>query len=144
MKKVFNLKGQTLIELILAMGLAVIIFPALLTGFMTSREGKVQQGLRVQAVALLKESEQAVKSVRNNDWSAIAVNGTYHPILSGSVWALASDSAVTNNFTQVIAISDVNRNSSGDIVASGGVVDPSTKQVVITISWSTPVASSGQ
>ena len=142
MKKFINLKGQTLIELILAMGLAVIIFPALLTGFITSREGKVQQSQRMQAVTLLKESEQAVKSVRSNDWSAIATNGTYHPVLTGSAWALASGSAITNGFTEQIVISSVSRNSSGDVVTSGGVVDPSTKQVAITISWSSPIASS--
>src|SRR5438128_746265 len=72
------LRGQTLVELLLAMGLAALIFPALLSGFMSSREGKVQQGLRMQAVALLKETEQAVKSVHNNDWSTFAVNGTNH------------------------------------------------------------------
>ena len=43
MKRIFNQRGQTIIELILAMGLAALIFPTLLAGFMSSREGKVSR-----------------------------------------------------------------------------------------------------
>ncbi|HEX8932443.1 MAG TPA: hypothetical protein VF810_04770 [Patescibacteria group bacterium] len=138
MKKIFKLKGQTLIELVLAMGLAAVIFPALLTGFMTSREGKAQAAARMQAVALLKENEQAVRSVRNNSWNNFALDGTFHPVLSGFVWTLAPGTAQINNFMQAINISDVYRDNTGAIAASGGTYDPSTKKVVITISWTQP------
>jgi type II secretory pathway pseudopilin PulG len=142
MKKLFTNHGQALVELVLAMGIAAIIFPALLAGFMTSREGKTQQGLRMQAVALLKQTEQAVRSVKDSGWTTFAVNGTYHTTLSGNTWALAANSAVVNGFTQEVVISDVNRNNNGDIVMSGGTLDPMTKRVVMTISWSTPMSSS--
>ncbi len=142
MKKLFKFKGQTLVELILAMGIAALIFPALLTGFISSREGKVQETKRMEAITLLKEAEQAVRSVRNNNWNTFAVNGTFYPALSGSVWTLVSGTTVTNGFTQAIEISDVSRNTAGDIVSSGGTNDPSSKKVVITISWTQPNISS--
>lgn len=137
----FN-RGQTLIELILAMGLAALIFPALFTGFITSREGRAQQEQRLQAIALLKETEQAVKSIRNTSWNAFATNGTYHPVLGVSTWTLVAGTATVNGLTQQIVISDVNRNSTGDIVLSGGTTDPSTKKAEITVSWSKPFTSS--
>lgn len=142
MKKLFQCRGQTLIELILAMGLAAIILPALMAGFMSSREGKVQQGQRMQAIALLKETEQAVKSIRNTGWNNFATNGTYHPVLGSSSWSFASGTIATNGFTQEVVISDVSRNANGDIVISGGTNDPSTKKVVITIFWTQPQTSS--
>ncbi|HSA83380.1 MAG TPA: type II secretion system protein [Patescibacteria group bacterium] len=134
--------GQTLIELVLAMGLAAIIFPALLTGFVTSREGRVQQEQRLQAITLLKETEQAVRAVRKNDWASFAVDGIYHPVVAGSTWQLASNTIDVNGFTQQILVSSVNRNTNGDIVTIGGMNDPSTKRVAVTISWSSPYASS--
>lgn len=134
--------GQTFIELILAMGLAAIIFPTLLVAFMSTREGRPQQEQRLQAIALLKETEQAVKSVRNSGWSTFATNGTFHPTISGTAWTLSSGTGTVNGFTQSVVVSDVARNGNGDIVTSGGTTDPSTKRVEITISWTQPQPSS--
>ncbi len=39
-------------------------------------------------------------------------------------------------------ISDVQRNGSGAIVTTGGTVDPSTKKIVSTVSWTLPLPSS--
>ncbi len=135
--------GQSLIELLLAIGLASILLPALITGLVTSRGGKAQQSQRVQAVSLLRETQEAVRSLRNRDWSNLAINGTYHPVISGTYWTSASGSITTNGFTQSYTISGVNRDSNGIIVsAPNGTLDPSTKKVDITISWTQPYASS--
>lgn len=145
MKKFFNCKGETLIELVLAMGLAALIFPALLGAFMSTREGKAQENVRMQAVALLKETEQAVKSVRSNGWNTfinVTMDSPYHPLIASSKWSLASGTQTSNGLTQSVVISNVSRNSNGDIVMSGGTDDPSTKKVTITISWTQPFTSS--
>ena len=144
MKKTLQ-KGQMLIELLLTMGLAAIILPALLTGFVTSREGKPQELQRMQAVTLLKETEQAVKSIRNKDWTTFASlsgKGVLHPIISGTSWATASGSETINTITRQFIVSDINRNTNGAIASSGGTLDPSTKRVDITVSWSQPYAYS--
>src|SRR3990172_3870774 len=72
-------KGQSLVELILAVALASILLPALLTGLVSSREGKAQQDNRFTATAYLKEAVEAVRIVREAGWSGIATNGTYYP-----------------------------------------------------------------
>lgn len=136
-------KGQSLVELLIVMALAAILLPAFLGAIMASRQGKPQQGQRVQAIALLKETEKAVKSVRNNDWTTFATfSGTLHPVIYGSQWSLAQGVATTSGFTQQVVISDVYRNTSGAIVTSGGTKDPSTKKIDSTISWTQPRASS--
>ncbi len=141
MKKYFQ-EGQSLVELLVTIGVECILLPALITGLVTSREGKAQQNERVAAAALLRETEEAVRSIRNRDWSNISVNGTYHPVISGTMWASASGSITTNGFTQSYTISDVNRNSSGAIVpAPTGILDASTKKIDFTISWTKPFTS---
>lgn len=134
--------GVSLIELLLAIGLAGALMPAILTGFVTSRQGKVQEQQRTQALTLLKETSQALRSVRERGWPAFAVNGTYHPVVNGGQWTLASGSETVNGDTRSVVISDIQRDSNGAIVSSGGTSDPSTKKVTITVSWTTPYNSS--
>jgi len=136
--------GQSLIEIILVMGLSAIIFPALLTGLISSREGKAQQAQRTQAVYLLNETIDTVRSVRERGWAGFAVNGTFHPVESGPIWTLSAGEDTVNGFTRRIIISDVNRDPQaiGPIVTIGGVLDPSSKKVEVTISWETPRTSS--
>lgn len=133
--------GQSLVEILLAIGLSAIILPALLTGLVSSRQGKAQQAQRTQAIYLLNETVDAIRSVREKGWTAFAVNGTYHPVISSSSWTLATGSAIVNSFTQKVDIGDVNRDSGGTIVASGGSLDPSSKKVDISISWGQPYMS---
>ena len=64
------LRGQMLIELILAIGISAIILPALLTGLYASSKSKPQQQQNTQAVALLFQTEAAVKDIRNTSWSS--------------------------------------------------------------------------
>ena len=133
--------GQSLVEILLVIGLSALILPALLTGLVSSREGKAQQAQRTQAIYLLNETVDAVRSVREKGWASFAVNGTYYPLISGSSWTLATGSATVNGFTQKIDTGDVNRDSGGAIVTTGGSLDPSSKKVDISISWGQPYLS---
>lgn len=132
-------RGQSLVELLLAFGIMAIFLPALATGIISSRNGTAQESQRLQAVALVKEAKEATRNVREKGWVAFAVNGTYHPTISGSEWALVSGPEDVNGFTRQIVISDVSRDASGTIVDFGGTVDPSTKKAVITVSWTKPL-----
>lgn len=134
--------GQSLVEILLAISLASILLPALLTGLVSSREGKASQGQRLEAAALLREAEEAVRSVRESGWANIS-NGTYHPQISGSgtSWTLAAGSQPINGYTRQVVVSDARRDLSGQVVESGGDPDTSTKKIVSTVSWTTPFPS---
>lgn len=136
--------GQSLVELLVAIGLSSILFPALLTGLYASNKSKAQVDQRTQAVTLLKEADEAVRSIRDNGWATFAINGTYHPTITGTIWSLASNSETINGLIRSIAVSDVQRNAQGGIVSSGGTIDPSMKQVITTVSWILPYPSSIQ
>lgn len=135
--------GQSLVELLVAIGLAAILLPALLTGFVATRSGRAQQDQRLKATAYLREAQEAMRIIQANGWENL-VNGTFHPIVSGSTWALAQglETISSVNFTRQIVISDAFRDGSGNIVTSGGTVDPSTKLITISVSWTNPIPSS--
>jgi len=134
-------RGQSLVELLLAIGLSAIILPALLTGLVSSREGKPQQRQRLQAIALLNETVEAVRSVREKGWSSFATNGTFHPEVAGPSWTLVPGGDTVGIFTRQVNLSDAKRDASGAI-ASSGTTDLSTKKVEISVSWSNPYPSS--
>ncbi|MBI3397591.1 hypothetical protein HY045_03890 [Candidatus Woesebacteria bacterium] len=117
--------GQSMVELLLAMGIAAAVLPAILTGFIAGREGKVTQDLRLRATAYLREGQEATRVFREKDWIGFAVNGTYHPVISGSTWILSSGSESISDFTRAIVVSDIIP------------VDPSIKLVTTTVSWGT-------
>lgn len=137
-----NQKGQSLIELIIAMALSTILIPTILASIVASREGRAQSGERLEASFLIEEATEAVLAVKKKDWQEIENNGTFHPVNNNNFWSLVSGEEDINGFKRKITISDVNRNSSGTIVDTGGTLDPSTKKIKIEVAWTAPYDSS--
>ncbi|MBI2040457.1 hypothetical protein HYT18_05310 [Candidatus Microgenomates bacterium] len=139
-----NQKGLSIVELLVTIGLAAILFPALLTGFVAARGGRAQQEQRIQATALVEEAQEAVRQVRESGWEAFVTTVCpCHPKISGSSWILAAGAETTaDGFTRSLTIEDVLRDADGNIVTSGGTDDPSTKKVTTTLSWGNPIPSS--
>jgi hypothetical protein len=137
-------KGQIIIEVLIAFGLASILLPAILTGFVSGRSGRVQQEQRSIALALLKEAEEAVRVYRDADWNAFAVDGepqVYHPQVSGSTWILTPGEEEINGFTRSITVERAYRDANNQI-AETGTIDPSTKKVTLKVSWGILVSDS--
>ncbi len=134
--------GQSLVELLLVFALSAILLPAVLTGVLSSREGKSQQKERARALEILREMNESVRSVRRKGWDSFAVNGSYYPVISGNNWSLVNGVATISGFTRQILISDVFRDNDGKISSQAGIVDPSTKKVVSRVSWTEPYPSS--
>src|SRR6266571_4347781 len=144
--KIFNQNGQSLVELVLTIGVAALLIPAIASSFITSRQGKPQEIERTYATATLKETEKAVEAIRDNNWTTFAnLSGaaTWYPSLPGNTWIAASGTeTLISGVTRQFVVTNVNRDASGNIVTSGGTSDPSTKKVDITISWLLPYSSS--
>lgn len=137
--------GQSIIEILIVVGMAAIVLPALLTGLVTSRSGRAQYTQRLEATTLLKEAGEAVRTIRDGGWTTLVAygNGTFHPESSGTDWSLEPGSeTLANGFMRQIDIIEVRRDVSGTIVSSGGNVDPSTRKVMVMVSWSQPYQSS--
>lgn len=134
-------RGQLIVEILVTMGLFAVLAPALLTGFTSSSQSRVQQEQYTDSTTVLHETQEAVRAVREKGWSSISTNGTFHPTQENGVWSLTSGSDTIGALTRSVVVSDVYRDNTGTI-AETGTLDPSTKKVVITIDWSVPRASS--
>jgi Tfp pilus assembly protein FimT len=134
--------GATLVEVLVAIAITGIMLPALATALVTSHEGRPTSIQELQADSLLRETTEAVRSVRESGWANVSTNGTYHTVINGSTWTLVSGPQTVDDFTVQVVLSSVERNNTGTIVTSGGTVDPSTVQAVASVAWTTPTAAS--
>jgi len=129
-----NTKGFTLIELVLAIMIFGVIATGVAVPIISTHLNSMENQKNVQANAFLTESWEAVRSIRNNDWSAIT-NGAHGLRLAGGVWEFYATSDETDGFTRSVIIGDVYRDANGNRVASGGTLDSDSKQIDLQISW---------
>src|SRR5690242_17623362 len=117
-KKFFtSQKGQSLIELLITIGLMAVVLPAMIVGFVATRSGRAQQEQRLKATALLQEGEEAARVVRETDWATFAAlstpaNTAYkltHDVATGKTWILTGGTETINGLTRTIYVNDVYR-----------------------------------
>lgn len=142
-----NNLGFTFVEIIVALGLAAILLPALGNAIAFSIRAASQGEKFTQAYALAQEGMEAIYYIKSNNdtnwaWSASSpADGIYQPSKSGSIWVFGSP--VTTPvisplpFTRTVQVSSVNRDASGNIISSGAQ-DPNTRFVRVVVSWPEP------
>lgn len=148
--------GQSLIELLVTIGLLAVILPALIVGFVAARSGRAQQEQRLKANVLLQEGEEAARVVRETDWATFSAlstpAGTQYKLAhdgTGKTWILTPGTDTINGLTRTITVNDVYRDfvtdpTNAPIVTStapNATLDPSTKQVVVTVHWNSPLST---
>lgn len=145
------LSGFTIIEVLVACSIITISMFALMQtaqkGISLSRYALEKS----QASLLLEEGAEAVKSIRDNNWTTIegvTLDTPYYLFFNTSTKLWILDSTVMNSqpgaipaypidgvFERTVTIYPVNRDINDDIVSSGGVQDNRTKKVVVTTTW---------
>ena len=98
-----------------------------------------RQSLHVsQANFLLEEGGEAVRILRDNNWTNISslIAGTqYYPTFTGGTWTLSTTPNTVGSFTRRVVFTAVNRDNTTKDIASVGTDDLNTKLVTVTVSW---------
>ena len=133
-------KGTTLVEVIVAAAILVLVVLSLVSAYLFSLREGLGVTQRVQAPLLAEEGIEAMKWLRDGGWSTnitpLSPGSTYYLVATSSVWqATTSPSMLFGKFQRTMTLYNVNRDTNGDIVSSGGVLDAGTKKVVVTVSW---------
>src|SRR5258708_3473724 len=128
--------GFSVIEVMLASALFVIfstgIVSVVLQGFDANRLGSEETIANQYA----SEGLEAVRSIKNQGFTKLVNSGGTGVIRNASnVWAFGGGSNAFAKYLRVITIADAQRDSSGNIVASGGTIDPNIKKVTSTVTW---------
>lgn len=122
----------------------ILVVTAILAITLTTLLGLANFSLGVQTLArqttqaneLAQEAMEAVRSIRDNSGWGQIVNGSYGLASAGGRWSFSGSNNLISGFTRTIVIEDAFRNGQDNIVKSGGVNDPDTKKITVSVSWS--------
>ncbi|MEK7573853.1 MAG: hypothetical protein AAB531_05510 [Patescibacteria group bacterium] len=133
--------GFSVIEVILAAALFMIMatgsITVILQGLDSNRLGKE----KTVASQYASEGMEAVRSIKNQNFSALVNSAGTGIARVSNVWAFSGANnqfGPSNKYTRTIKVESVNRDAvppAGNIVASGGTPDTDTKKITSTVSW---------
>jgi len=115
-----NHSGFTFVEIIIALGLAAILLPALGRALSFSIRVASQGEKFTQAYALAQQGMETLYAQKSQDWSSLSDGTTTSPL---------------SPFSRDVTISSVKRNLLSGDIDSGGSPDPNTKLIHIVVSW---------
>ncbi|MDP3999930.1 MAG: prepilin-type N-terminal cleavage/methylation domain-containing protein [bacterium] len=143
-------RGFTLMEAVVAISVFVIGVVGMIQVVLVARSTSDYGADLVTVGGHLKEGMDAVRVIRDDDWDAIATDGTYGLSAQPGTnppWALQAGSETLGTFTRRVTIASVRRSdtdgngalSAGDKICQGATCgsfeDPETKKVTVTVTW---------
>ncbi len=138
MSKSIYKKGFMVVETLIAV--SIITASILAASAVTQKSVRVSRQAfhSTQAAFLLEEGAEAVRILRDNNWSNISglsLATNYYPTFSGGTWTLSSTAGTVGIFTRTVTIANVNRDNITDDISASGTEDTGTKLVTVTVSW---------
>ena len=138
MTKVFqNNKGQSLIEIIIALAIAGIMIGAATTAIVFNLRKGVDVEITQTANSLRQELVDNIKVLTEANWHSLydVTKGAQYYVSSTRVFAAGEEILNINgkNFTRYFIVENVKRDGNGDITKGSGTDDPSTQKVTVTI-----------
>lgn len=146
--------GYGIIEILVASTIGVVLFLSVNSFLSLSLKLAIDDMHKVEAIDLAKASIEEARAVRDEDQSsptadpklgwnniyALTRDTAYHFEQSGVgpyKWVSASGGIAVGRYTSWVTISSVQRANAGkgDIVSSGGTVDPETIKVTSHVTW---------
>lgn len=145
-----NRRGQSLMDILVGTAIGAILIFAAVTAISPALQDGSQaantQTISWLATGLLND----LQVWANGNWHSILAVATgttqqYHLITTTSPYTATSGIETivqsTSTYWRYFYVMDVYRDSSGNIVSSGGYYDPSTKQVTVVYGWKGGVTS---
>lgn len=130
--------GFSVLELILASAIFMIFaigsVSVVLQGIDSNRLGE-EQSIATQFAA---EGLEAARSIKNQGFANLVNSSASGLARVSNLWAFSGTQnqfGPSNKYRRSLSIADVQRDVSGNIVTSGGTLDPDTKKVSSVVTW---------
>lgn len=119
-------RGQSLVELLIALGVFVTTVSAVIFVLLSSYISNLRSGENYRALFLAEEGLEAVRSIRNNDWNDL-VAGSYGLAVSGSDWIFSGSQE---------DISSKLKEGARQVIIEN--IDSDRKKITSKITWKSP------
>jgi len=132
--------GLTLVEILVATSIILVAVVALLGAHTMYLKMAFSNGEVIKGTYLAEESLEVIRFLRDSSWDAniapLSLSTNYGLVFNLGTWEVSSTNLqVDNIFERTVTLSAVYRDVVGDIVSSGGTLDPDTLLVVSNVSW---------
>lgn len=129
-----NYHGFSLIEVLLAVTIFAIFSSGVFYVSMDSTSMDMKIDLDNQALLYAEEGLEAVRNMRDRSYLSMT-NGDHGLAFSGDAWSfIQAPEIIDEFFARTVVVSDVYRDTNGNI-ADSGTYDPETKKVVSRVEW---------
>lgn len=122
-------------EILISIGIFTVVVFSILQLFYTSRESGFIGKNKAKATILLSEYLEEIRNIRRHNWESL-VNGRY--IIQNVNYNLTLQETTgvetVGNFERYLLIENAYRDL-GKLVEVGGVNDPSSKKITVSVSW---------
>ncbi len=139
-----RLKSQSLVEMLVALGVGVILIGAAVSATVITLRSQVKTKLLRSAYSLAVKTIDDLRTISQSDWHSIynlpkGESNKYYIYSSSTQLYIKKGQGTTNiegqNFNRWFYVENVYRDSNGNIVKSGGTEDPSTQKATINVSF---------
>ena len=137
-KQKYNLKGFSLAEIILAIGIFSAMTSMLVFLVVDSTRTLENIYRRNKATQLTSEVYNALLILKQESWYNIAQHtgeGSKHIEFNSNSYQILDGEDTKDGMTYFFTIETVMRNSSREIVTEGGTIDPHSRIISITVNW---------
>lgn len=138
-------EGQTLIEILIGLGVAAVIIGGAVYSIVFTLSSGSETQKKQGATGLARELIGQARTLADANWLDLynlptkATSSSYYVAASGTILTATSGyQTITvdkENYRVFFSIENVNRDVSDDITASGGSDDPSTQKITAHIQW---------
>lgn len=136
-------RGIGLVEILIVTAVLGVGLLAVISFLIYSRGVTFQVARTTEATTLAEEGIEAVRVMRDESWNTniatldAATPATYYPVISSDKWTLTTTDPgpINNLYTRTIVVEQVGRDGADEILSSGGTIDPNTKKVTSTVTW---------
>lgn len=132
-----------LVEIVVGCAIITAGILALIYSYGTYVKFALTNDQKIQATYLLEEGLEALTLRRDDDWATniagLTASTTYALYFNGTTWTLSSTTQeyVDGGFWRSFAVYNVSRDTSDQIVTSGGTNDANTRKVTVFVSYLT-------
>lgn len=135
-----NNKGVSLIEVIIASSIISLFMISISSVYGNFLQLSLENTYKTQAVFLLDEGVEAMKTIRGYSWVSIAsstVNTDYYIVWQDNKWQSTTTANIIDNiFVRKYTVDNVYRDPSNlNIVYTGGVLDTNSRIINMDVSW---------
>ena len=138
LKKFINFKAFSLVEILLAIAIFSVTVFIVGTIAVDGLRGTINLTQRNSNMLYIKEIFNAITIKKNELWSQIVANtnsGPKHLVFTDNKYSILNGAEFSSGVTFSFSVGDVSRDVNGNIVNSGGTIDPHSRVINVIAIW---------